>query len=94
MKIADLWVWDKNARCPECSAEGGVYRRVIRSGFVSKGGDKAAARLEASRKESQKEAFHSSGERDAMRHRESQTRDRHEVAEAVENVKKGRFEGF
>lgn len=93
MKIADLWVWDKNACCPECSSERGIYRRVIRSAFAGQG-DKARARLEISRKESEKQAFHSSEERDAMLHRESQTRDRSQIEEAVENVKRGRFEGF
>ncbi len=94
MKIAELNAWDSNAACPKCEGDPGDYRRVMRKAPVSYGGDKALVRSEVSKKATQKALFTSSGERDAMRHRESQTRDRHEVAQARENVKKGVFEGF
>ena len=94
LKIAELNAWDTDAHCPKCEGGAAVFRRVIRTAPVSYGGDKALEKSAASKKSTQKALFTSSGERDAMRHRESQTRDRHQVAEAVENVKKGRFEGF
>lgn len=94
LKIADLDRWDAEASCPKCEKENGVYRRVIRNAPPSYGGAKALMKSELSKKSTDKALFASSGERDAMRHRESKTRDRHQVAEAVDNVKKGRFEGF
>lgn len=94
LKFADVDAWDASACCPKCEKSNGVYRRVIRSAPLGRGGAKAQEKSDLSKKSTQKALFTSSGEKDAMRHRESQTRDRHQVAEAVENVKKGRFEGF
>jgi hypothetical protein len=93
MKISETSEWDQTAQCPACKGAASEYHRVIRASLL-RGGVKAAARSESSRKETQKALFTSSGERDAMRHRESKTRDKTQVAEAVEKVRKGHYEGF
>jgi predicted nucleic acid-binding Zn ribbon protein len=94
LKISEVDEWDLAARCPHCDGKEGVYRRVMRKAPASYGGAKDSEKSEKSRKAGVKERFVRSGEKDDMRHRESQKRDRHQIAAAVESVRKGEFEGF
>ena len=92
VKLAELDEWDRKATCPECEKSG--FHRVIKHAPAGYGGAKASVRSEQSRKAANRDQFVRSGERDDMRHKESKTRDRDQVAAAVENVRKGAFEGF
>jgi putative FmdB family regulatory protein len=94
IKLADIVAWDAGATCPHCASAKGEYRRVINQAPASFGGEKSSARSEASRKQGIKEAFVSSGERDAMMHRNAKHHSPEKIAAARESVKKGEFEGF
>lgn len=93
IKLSELTAWDTSALCPQCAGASGVFRRVINHAPASRGGAKAADRLEVSRKASVQQKFVGSGEKDDMRHRHSKHCS-HQVANAIESVKKGEFEGF
>lgn len=93
IKLSDLAVWDASTPCPQCASIAGVFRRVINHAPASRGGAKAADRLEISRKASVQQKFVGSGEKDDMRHKHSKYCS-HQVANAIESVKKGEFEGF
>ncbi|MCX6128329.1 MAG: hypothetical protein NTX25_04605 [Proteobacteria bacterium] len=94
IKISDLVAWDLQASCPHCGDSAGAYRRVIRQGVAIRSGSKAAERSAQAKKNDNKERFVKSGERDDMLHRQVQKTDRHQIAEAREIVKSGKYEGF
>ncbi len=94
MKISEVNDWDSMALCPQCGAKAPAFGRIITTAPRSIGGDKATARSKQSQKESNQQRFVSSGEKDDMRHKESKTRDRNAIGEAIEIVKQGKYEGF
>src|SRR5688572_5454689 len=77
--------WDARAICPSCNSGDGQDRRVMRFTPAGYGGAKAQAKSASSKKADQKAHFVSSGAKDDMRHRESKTRDKDQVREAVDN---------
>ncbi|MBC7661125.1 MAG: hypothetical protein H7249_15615 [Chitinophagaceae bacterium] len=96
VSIQALDAWDRDAVCPaaDCGGEKGDFRRVLRKAPAGYGGAKATAKSQSSQKADARSRFVTSGAKDDMRHKESKTRDRDQVAAAVENVRKGAFEGF
>jgi hypothetical protein len=94
MKISEVNDWDSMALCPQCAAKAPAFGRIMTSAPRCIGGDKASARSKLSQKESNQQRFVSSGEKDDMRHKESKTRDRNAIGEAIEIVKQGKYEGF
>ncbi len=94
LPIKELDQWEKEAQCPACAEHAPIFARVIKMAPSARGGEKANARSKISQRETQKSQFTSSGQKDDMRHKEEKRRDRNQIGEAVENVRKGKFEGF
>ena len=94
IKLADLAAWDESSICPSCKATGGVFKRVILRAPAGRSGEKAAARLETSRKETLKANFIGSGEKDAMRHKQAKNFNADQAGALRESVAKGEYEGF
>ena len=90
LKIADLFVWDKNCLCPHCGLGSAQFGRFIKK--APSGGTQLGMHLGARGTVEKKRI--TSAQRDDMRHREFQKRDKDQVAAAVEIVKKGGYEGF
>ncbi len=93
MSIQELSTWDRESQCPACSGGPSCFQRIIKMAPASVGGA-TPAQARAAELASSKQKFASSGEKDAMKHREFQKRNPEQVAAAVESVRKGEFEGF
>ena len=92
MRISELSQWDLTAVCPHCNAGSGAFRRVIRQAAALNGGEKNQRRSQLSKKADARSL--GSGVKDDMLHKQWQKEDKHQIAEAREIVKSGKYEGF
>lgn len=81
LSISEVPKWDQEAQCPSCQKSNTSFRRIIKQAPATGGKSRPRASLKSS-------------DTDDMRHKAFKKRDSDQISAAVENVRKGTFEGF